>query len=54
MPKEKITAEYRGWFSRLECGKCGEDFEIDDDCQDGDVVTCDACGSECVVSRFGC
>lgn len=48
---EEIEMMYEGWRSQLFCGNCEATFYIEDDCQNGDTVTCDACGKEGVVSR---
>ena len=49
--KEEIEMEFEGWFSRLNCGNCQNVFDIDDDVNNGQEVTCDACGKTGVVSR---
>ena len=42
---------YEGRWSRIYCESCCEIFYIEDDCQNGDIVTCDACNEEGTVDR---
>jgi hypothetical protein len=42
-------ARYAGFWSRFDCEACGDAFEIEGDVSNGETLTCDACGADCIV-----
>lgn|GEM_PF-4685609 len=44
---------YGGWFTRLTCSACEDTFEVEEDCQSGEVQDCPSCGEEGEVLRGG-
>ncbi len=42
--------DYEGFFSRFFCTKCEASFDVEGDVTNGDKVTCDACGTEGIIS----
>lgn len=49
--EDRPVATFEGSYSRLYCTWCEDMFEVEEDVQNGEIVECDACGSECVVER---
>lgn len=49
-PVPEYEAEYEGFWSRLNCGNCGNVFEVEGDVSPGEKVECDLCHVEQAVT----